>query len=89
MAHLVGALPLLERLGSNRQGASANRQQHDERSQEQRHHRPQDAVQQHFGVVGVMPQHVVRPGRGRRRSEFTAYFILYYLKSLLLLIYYQ
>ena len=84
VTHLVGALPLLERLGSNRQGASAHRQQHDERAEEQRHHRPEDAVQQDFGVVGVMPQHVVRPGREEEEEEEEENTV-----NIQLLIYYQ
>lgn len=61
LAHFVGAFPLLESLGSNGQGARAHRQEHNERAQEQRHHWPEDAVQQDAGVVGTAPQHVVWP----------------------------
>lgn len=58
---LVGALPLLQSLGAHGQRARAHGQQHDERAQEERDHRPQDAVQQDAGVVGTPPQDVVRP----------------------------
>lgn len=61
MAHLVGALPLLEGFGADGEGARAHGQQHDERAQQQRHHRPEDAVHQDAGVMGTPPQDVVRP----------------------------
>lgn len=69
MAHLVGALPLLERLGTNGQRAGAHRQEHDERAQQQRHHWPEDAVQQDTGVVGTAPQHVVRPANTKQKKK--------------------
>lgn len=61
MANLIGALPLLEGLSSNGQGASAHRQEHDERAQKEGHHWPENAVQQNAGVMGTPPQHVIGP----------------------------
>ena len=51
VAHFIGALPLLESLSSNSQGARTHRQEHNERSQQQGHHWPEDAVQQDTGVM--------------------------------------
>lgn len=61
LAHLVGALPLLEGFGADGEGARTHGQQHDERTQQERHHRPEDAVHQDAGVMGTPPQDVVRP----------------------------
>lgn len=69
LAHFVGALPLLESLGANSQGAGTHRQEHNERAQQERHHWPEDAVQQDAGVMGTAPQHVVRPEITRRRRK--------------------
>lgn len=69
MAHLVGALPLLEGFGADGEGAGAHSQQHDECAQQQRHHWPEDAVHQDAGVMGTPPQDVVRPkGRTEQRE---------------------
>lgn len=69
VANLIGALPLLEGLGPNGQGASAHRQEHDERAQKEGHHRPKDAVQQDGGVMGTPPQHVVGPETKASKSK--------------------
>ena len=68
LANLVGALPLLQRLGSDGEGASAHGEEHDERPQQQGHHGPQDAVQQDAGVMGTPPQHVIGPGTQSERT---------------------
>lgn len=94
MAHFVGALPLLESLSSNSQGARTHRQEHNERSQQQGHHWPEDAVQQDAGVMWTAPQHVVRPGITRKKNKSRVYhwiiksvFVIYCQSVLWSLIY--
>lgn len=69
MAHLVGALPLLEGFGAHGEGARAHGQQHDERPQQERHHWPEDAVHEDAGVMGTPPQDVVRPEDEKTQRE--------------------
>ena len=69
MANLVGALPLLKGLCPDGEGTGAHRQEHDERAQEERHHWPEDAVQQDSGVVGTAPQHVIGPENNKKNGQ--------------------
>lgn len=69
MAHLIGALPLLEGFGAHSEGARAHGQQHDERPQQEGHHRPEDAVHEDASVMGTPPQDVVRPEDQRKERK--------------------
>lgn len=57
----LGELAFLNGLSSHGQTASTNSEEYNERPDQQTQHRPQYTVQQHAGIMGTLPKHIIWP----------------------------